>query len=141
LNEIPLTRNGKVDRNALQAPSRTRVDVAARFVAPRTTVERQLAEIWQTVLSLDRVGIHDNFFELGGHSLAATDVVCQIFQRFQLEISPKLFFDAPTVAETAAAIAMHQVKSIDGEELKSLLEAVESLSEEETARCLEEEVE
>jgi amino acid adenylation domain-containing protein len=141
LNEIPLTRNGKVDRNALQAPSRTRVDVAARFVAPRTTVERQLAEIWQTVLSLDRVGIHDNFFQLGGHSLAATDVVCQIFQRFQLEISPKLFFDAPTVAETAAAIAMHQVKSIDGEELKSLLEAVESLSEEETARCLEEEVE
>jgi hypothetical protein len=52
-----------------------------------------------------------------------------------------LFFDAPTVAETAAAIAMHQVKSIDGEELKSLLEAVESLSEEEAARCLEEEVE
>src|SRR4029077_10649835 len=78
LERLPLTPNGKVDRRALPAPDAARPALGEQYVVPRTAVERQLAEIWGSVLGLDGVGLHDNFFELGGHSLLATQVVSRI---------------------------------------------------------------
>jgi hypothetical protein len=71
LEALPLTPNGKVDRRALPVPDSTRADLEEDFVAPRTPVEKMLAEIWAEVLGVERVGIHDKFLELGGHSLLA----------------------------------------------------------------------
>ena len=136
LDEIPLTANGKVDRNALPTPHRTRMKVSAPYVKPRTVVERKLVKIWRTVLSLDRVGIQDNFFESGGHSLSATEVVYQIIKEFRLELTLQSFFQCPTVAEMATVIDVHQAKKIGDEELKSILEGLESLSEDEAERRL-----
>src|SRR5262249_37408714 len=65
LESLPLTSNGKIDRRALPAPDRLRSEVG--YVAPRTSTEAILVQIWSEVLKLDKVGIHDNFFELGGH--------------------------------------------------------------------------
>ncbi|MCR6651361.1 MAG: phosphopantetheine-binding protein [Cellvibrionaceae bacterium] len=67
MDRIPLNANGKVDRKALPAPEMT----GSAYEAPQGEVEETLAQIWQEVLGVERVGRHDNFFELGGHSLLA----------------------------------------------------------------------
>ncbi len=65
LERLPLTPNGKVDRKALPAPQ---ADLSqSRYLAPQTPLEQALAQIWQAVLKVERVGLGDNFFELGGH--------------------------------------------------------------------------
>ncbi|HYT31726.1 MAG TPA: amino acid adenylation domain-containing protein, partial [Thermoanaerobaculia bacterium] len=72
LDAFPMTPSGKVDRLALPAPSRQRS--VPENLAPRTPVEKGVAEIWKEILNIDRVSVTDNFFELGGHSLLATRV-------------------------------------------------------------------
>jgi amino acid adenylation domain-containing protein len=68
LEALPLTPNGKVDRKALPAPENFRPELAVALL-PQTEAERNIAEVWQKVLHIEKIGIHDNFFELGGHSL------------------------------------------------------------------------
>ncbi|MFO0165964.1 MAG: amino acid adenylation domain-containing protein, partial [Microcystis sp.] len=75
LNTLPLTPNGKVDRQALPTPDTATRNLATGFLAPRTPIETQIAQIWSEVLGVERIGIKDNFFELGGHSLLATQVI------------------------------------------------------------------
>ena len=98
LDTLPLTPNGKVDRRALPVPERSQREVEAGLIAPRNSIERRIAEVWVTVLKLDRVGIHDNFFELGGHSLLATQVIAQLCQVFQTNLPLRLLFESPTIA-------------------------------------------
>jgi non-ribosomal peptide synthetase component F len=102
LDSLPLTPNGKVDRRALPAPE-GRPDVGT-YVAPRTPVEEAVCGIWREVLKLERVGVTDNFFELGGHSLLATRVIAQLRDVFEIELSLRALFEAPTVSELAERI-------------------------------------
>ncbi|MBW4546343.1 MAG: amino acid adenylation domain-containing protein [Symplocastrum torsivum CPER-KK1] len=99
LNTLPLTPNGKVDRRALPVPDQSRPDQSVKFMAPRTSIEQQLADIWAEVLRLEQVGVHDNFFELGGHSLLATQVISRLRQAFGVELPVRALFEAPTVAD------------------------------------------
>jgi acyl-coenzyme A synthetase/AMP-(fatty) acid ligase/acyl carrier protein len=138
LDTIPLTPNGKLDRKALPEPDKLRPQLDTWYAAPRSPTEEQLAEIWSQVLSLDRVGVHDNFFDLGGHSLAATRVVSRVIKQFQLEVPLQSLFQSPTVAEMAAVIAEHQGKKLDKKELNRILTEVESLSDAEASRLVEE---
>ena len=98
LDGLPLTQNGKVDRRALPTPDQSRPDLDTGFVAPRTPMEKQLADIWADLLGLDRVGIYDNFFELGGHSLLATQLRSRLAAAFQQEVPLRALFEAPCVA-------------------------------------------
>ncbi|MEP6486691.1 amino acid adenylation domain-containing protein [Microcoleus vaginatus GB2-A3] len=104
LDALPLTPNGKVDRRALPAPDQSRPDQSVTFVAPRSPIEQQLADIWAEVLRLEQVGIHDNFFELGGHSLLATQVISRLRQAFGVELPVRTLFEAPTVADLGARL-------------------------------------
>jgi amino acid adenylation domain-containing protein/FkbM family methyltransferase len=105
LPELPLTPNGKVDRRALPDPSEASLDLERSYEAPRTETERKLAEIWRSVLSgARRIGIHDSFFEIGGHSLLATQALARIRKELDVEISLRIFFDHPTLADMAQAI-------------------------------------
>ncbi|MBI3761432.1 MAG: amino acid adenylation domain-containing protein, partial [Chloroflexi bacterium] len=102
LDAMPLTPNGKVDRLALPAPDRARPALDAAFVAPRTPVEKLLAEIWSQVLGVETVGAHDNFFELGGASIQVLQIVAQAGEA-GLTFKPESFFVHQTIAELAHA--------------------------------------
>ncbi len=98
LDQLPLTPSGKVDRRALPLPAATRPDPQASYVAPRTAIEQQVADIWAQILQLEQVSIHDNFFELGGYSLLGTQVIARLRQTFAVEVPLRLLFESPTVA-------------------------------------------
>jgi acyl carrier protein len=98
---LPLTPSGKVDRDALPAPDRTRPDLEESFVAPRTSVESLLAEVWQEVLGVDRIGVYDNFFDLGGHSLLSIQVISRMEDRLGVRINP-MDMIAQTLGQLAA---------------------------------------
>jgi len=101
LAQLPLTRNGKLDRLALPTPERT---AGAAYVAPRDDIEEQMAEIWAEVLKCERVGVHDNFFELGGHSLLATRMIYAINQRMGAQLSLSNLFKTPVLMDLAAQV-------------------------------------
>jgi amino acid adenylation domain-containing protein len=89
LDSLPLTPNGKVDRRALPQPSNVRPEGEEEFVAPRTPMERAIAEIWQDLLGVEKVGVDDNFFDLGGHSLLSIQVVARLEKKLGLHANPK----------------------------------------------------
>jgi amino acid adenylation domain-containing protein len=103
LDELPLTRNGKVDRAALSVFEQA-AEKSVSHMDPRTPVEELLTGIWSEILKVPQVSIHDNFFELGGHSLLATKIVSRIREVFQVEIGLRALFSAPTVAGVAGHI-------------------------------------
>ena len=103
LDSFPLTPNGKVDRKALPALTGER-DATTTYVAPSNPTELQLAEIWQTLLNVDTIGIHDSFFELGGHSLLATQLVSRIHKQFNIKLPLRDIFDQGTIVQLAQLI-------------------------------------
>jgi amino acid adenylation domain-containing protein/FkbM family methyltransferase len=123
LDELPLTKNGKVDLQALPNPDRRTLKGA--FVAPRTETEIVLARVWADALTLDEVGVEDDFFELGGHSLLATKVISRLRDFFNIELPVRALFDAPTIAELTIAIAQLQSDQIFGGDVDSLLAEIE----------------
>ncbi len=106
LDQMPTTPNGKTDRDILPAPDPNDLMTLNHtpYVPPKSQIEKALAEIFQQVLGIHRVGINDNFFDLGGHSLLATRVCSTISKNMNVEISLKTFFDGPTVAELAESL-------------------------------------
>jgi len=105
LKKLPLTRNGKFDRNALPAPAETSTVQPENSDPARNTVEETLASIWAEVLDLPLIGIHDNFFDLGGHSITAIRALSRIIHRSEIELSLRDFFAAPTIAQMAELMA------------------------------------
>jgi amino acid adenylation domain-containing protein len=104
LSELPLTSHGKVDRKALSAPDAASLVAAADFVAPRTSTEESLAEIWAGLLPPRPIGAGDDFFHIGGHSLLATQLVSRIREGFGIELPLRRVFERPTLAAMAAEI-------------------------------------
>ena len=121
LDALPLTPNGKVDRRALSAAAPARPPADDNFVAPRTELEEELAEIWADVLHVERIGVEDNFFDLGGHSLLATRLASRIRETFDVELSLRALFEAPTIAGLSVVIVKHLAEQADGEEMALLL--------------------
>ena len=105
LKALPLTANGKLDRDALPAPEAVRPELAAAFVAPASELEHAVAAIWRDVLDLDRVGLHDNFFDLGGHSLLLVQVAARLRRELGREISMVELFRRTTVAQLVALLS------------------------------------
>jgi acyl transferase domain-containing protein len=88
-----------------EAPAvHARPELRSAYVAPRTAVEEQIAEIWRTLLGIGTVGANDDFFELGGHSLLATQLATRAQRQFGVDLSLRTIFEAPTVAQLAEQI-------------------------------------
>lgn len=123
LDSLPLTANGKIDRQRLSEPSKTSV-IDDNFVAPRTQLEEELAGLWSEVLKVERVGINDNFFDLGGHSLLATRLMFLLREHFNVDIPLRALFEAPTIATLAPVIVQSQIEQIDSEDMAQALSAL-----------------
>jgi thioesterase domain-containing protein/acyl carrier protein len=106
LPELPLTRNGKLDRQALPTAIPT---LDQPKTQPRNKLERQLLEIWQQSLGLPGIGINDDFFDLGGHSLMAMQMIAQIEQQTGLSLGLNQLLQTPTIS----AIAQFLVQPTD----------------------------
>ncbi|WP_080135505.1 non-ribosomal peptide synthetase, partial [Bradyrhizobium sacchari] len=106
LSALPVTVNGKLDRNALPAPG-DEAYARRTYAPPQGEMETVLAQIWAELLGLDRVGRHDNFFELGGHSLLAVQML-EHLRRRSLHIEVRTLFVKPVLADLAASLGHHQ---------------------------------
>jgi amino acid adenylation domain-containing protein/FkbH-like protein/FkbM family methyltransferase len=102
LDSLPLTRHGKVDRNALPEPDECGIE--EEHLAARTPVEELMCGIWAEVLKRAQVGIKENFFDIGGHSLLATQLVSRIRETFGIELALRSLFEQPTVASLAEVV-------------------------------------
>ncbi|MBU5931808.1 pyoverdine non-ribosomal peptide synthetase PvdD [Pseudomonas aeruginosa] len=102
LERMPLTVNGKLDRQVLPQPDASLSQQAYR--APGSELEQRIAAIWAEILGVERVGLDDNFFELGGHSLLATRVISRVRQEQQLDASLKALFERPVLEAFAQGL-------------------------------------
>jgi amino acid adenylation domain-containing protein len=101
LDALPLTPGGKVDRRSLPNPEGDPQSGRA-YIAPRTAAERFVAEIWQQVLGIDRIGARDDFFALGGSSIKAALLTNLLQERLGEYVYVVALFDAPTLEKLAA---------------------------------------
>jgi amino acid adenylation domain-containing protein len=101
LESLPLTAHGKLDRTALPTPDHRAT--GAPFVKPETDAERLLAEVWQEVLGINRVGRNDNFFHLGGDSLRSIEVRARARKR-GLDVPLQEIFRRQTLRELATVV-------------------------------------
>ncbi|HYN84227.1 MAG TPA: condensation domain-containing protein, partial [Pyrinomonadaceae bacterium] len=104
LDAMPLTPNGKVDRNALAKMETGGAETAQTYVAPRAMTEELIAAVWSEVLRVGRVGVHDDFFEIGGHSLVATQAMSRLAATFNVHLPLRALFEARTVAALAERV-------------------------------------
>jgi amino acid adenylation domain-containing protein len=129
LESLPLSPHGKVDRRALPAPDKNDAAPGGMRVAPDTPIEKDVARIFSEALKVEDVGIYDDFFALGGHSLLVTQVIGRLNRAFQVELSIRDLFDAPTVSGLVAAIVERQAGQFGDELLSQMLADLEALPE------------
>lgn len=116
MEAIPITPNGKTDRKSLPVPNYSLSKKTGEYVAPRTDVEKQLADIWQEVLNIEKVSIFDNFFELGGRSLAAVQIMARIEKLTGKRLPLATLFEHSTIEKLALRVKA-DAKSITWESL------------------------
>jgi amino acid adenylation domain-containing protein len=137
LPALPLTANGKIDRGALPAPETVPAADDQEHVAPRTEIERKIADIWAEVLRVDGISVLDDFFGLGGHSLLATQVIARIRSALGVQLPLPSLFLAPTVAGLARLVEERLTPPpVADEELARMLQELEGLSDEEAEQLL-----
>jgi amino acid adenylation domain-containing protein len=120
LDAIPLTPNGKVDRQALPLPGLIEEN---EYIAPANKIERKLVEIWSEALNVDRsvLGVDSSFFDLGGHSLKAVNLAARMHKVFNVKFPLTEIFRTPTIRELSRYImqsAPHKFSRIESTEEK-----------------------
>jgi amino acid adenylation domain-containing protein len=103
LDELPVTPNGKIDRDALPAPVETAIDEPVG-TPPGTTVESTIASVVAQLLRVEAIGMDQNFFLSGGHSMLGAQLIVRLGDLFGVEISLRYLFDHPTPAGIAAEV-------------------------------------
>jgi acyl carrier protein len=136
MDQLPLTRNGKVDRRALPAPDLTLAAPERQFVEPQPGIETLLADIWAEVLGLERISRDANFLDLGGHSLLAMQVVARIQETFEIEFPLRHLFGALTLADLAGLIVQEQLEQSSNDEVSQILSELDQLSDKQARAML-----
>ena len=101
---LPRTATGKVQREDLPEPGRSRLGLKTPYAPPGTPVEQAVADIWAEVLGLDQVGVHDGFLDSGGDSLLAAQVSARLAATFPIELSIDSVFRRSTIADLAEMV-------------------------------------
>jgi acyl transferase domain-containing protein/thioesterase domain-containing protein len=104
-----------VTRAAL--PAFERPDLSSSFVAPRTTLERELADMWRELLGVEHIGVRDDFFELGGQSLVAVRFFSRIRKKYGIDLPISTLLEAPSIEQCArilvAALGLGESASLE----------------------------
>ncbi|QYZ65454.1 MAG: amino acid adenylation domain-containing protein [Gammaproteobacteria bacterium (ex Lamellibrachia satsuma)] len=137
---LPKTPNGKIDRKALPDPDSAQVASGAEYVAPRDALEEAVADIWQEVLLLDRIGINDNFFEHGGHSLTAAQLIARLRAIFGVQLPLRTMFEAPTIEQVAERLVADETHPGQVQEIAGWVQRIYSMSNEELATALQQQL-
>ncbi|MGC5016593.1 non-ribosomal peptide synthetase [Streptosporangium sp. DT93] len=137
LEALPLTSSGKVDHAKLPDP---RPDGGVEQVELTTETQRRMAEIWQSLLSLDpgSVGAQDNFFVLGGNSLQVTQMISRVRDAFQVTLDPRKLFSYPLLSQFSEKVDDAQRALLGDDEVAQLEAQVADMSEEELDKLLKE---
>jgi amino acid adenylation domain-containing protein len=101
LDALPLTKNGKIDRQVLPSPKLQRRQLEKDYEPPRDALELHLARTWEAVLQTAPIGLDDDFFDLGGHSLLAVRLFAEIEKTTGKKLPLASLFQAPTVGQLA----------------------------------------
>ncbi|MBB4707682.1 hypothetical protein XarbCFBP8130_02635 [Xanthomonas arboricola] len=136
LERLPLTPNGKIDRAALPIPEFSS-DRAYR--APTGEIEQQIVQIWGELLGVSRIGRDDNFFDLGGHSLLAMQLTARLRSEFGVTVPLAELFDAPELRYMAERVAVAQAAALASQDMQSMLDELDGLSEDELREILSKE--
>lgn len=138
VENLPRTQTGKIQRGALRRIPMQHQELGADYEAPQTDTENMIAEIWQSLLRVDRVGRNDNFFSLGGHSILATQLINRLAKITSLSVPLRCLFEAPTIAEFASHVESirRDIESAD-ERISQIIEQVKRLSDDEARALLE----
>jgi len=116
MDAIPITPNGKIDRKALPKPDYNIIARAEDYVAPRTEIEKNVAEIWQELMGIEKISVYDNFFELGGRSLVAVQIMARIEKLTGKRLPLATLFEHSTI-EKLSIILKVDSKSITWDSL------------------------
>lgn len=103
LENMPVTGTGKIDRKALPEPDQVELS-KFEYEEPTNDIERKIAEIWQEVLKIEKIGINDNFIELGGHSLLVISIITSIHKTFEVDLQLNDVFENPTIKQLARLV-------------------------------------
>lgn len=126
LAELPVSSNGKIDRNALPPPDGANTEDERAYVGPRTPVEEQLAGVWSELLQLDRIGVTDNLFDLGADSLIVMRSVAAVREVFDVDLPVGRFVATPTIEGLACAVTeLGALQQLPADELERLLQDLE----------------
>ncbi|MDQ8185696.1 amino acid adenylation domain-containing protein [Pelagicoccus sp. SDUM812002] len=128
LKTFPLTRNGKVDTNALPPPDAEENTSKDDFELPEGEVEEHVFEVWAKYLGTRSFGTKQSFFQIGGVSLAAMEIVLQLCKDFEIDLPLQCIFQNPTVAKLSQFIE------------STIMEEIDKLSEEEAQQLIDESV-
>jgi len=104
LSQLPLTNNGKIDRQFLMQRDNSFRSQPSSYKAPRTDIQKILVGIWEELLGIEKIGINDNFFELGGNSLIAIRIMIALEKATGQDMPLSSLFEYPVIEELAAVI-------------------------------------
>ena len=107
LEEIPLTLNGKLDKNALPDPNKG-ARIQCEYLPPSSSAEITIVHIWSKALGFGRISINDNFFDLGGDSFSVLEVISLVHVEFDVDVSLQDFLQNPTVFGLAERVTQLQ---------------------------------
>jgi amino acid adenylation domain-containing protein len=104
IEELPLTSNGKIDKDALPNAEGLEISTGVEYIAPTNAIEKQLVKIWKAILGRKKIGVNDIFFELGGHSINVVRLSSQIHKDLEVKLTLKDIFDNATITKQAKLI-------------------------------------
>ncbi|MEM6684206.1 MAG: amino acid adenylation domain-containing protein, partial [Bacteroidota bacterium] len=125
LPEFPLTRTGKIDRNALPALSESVVKTEA-YKAPENDIQKQLVTIWASQLNSaeEKLGILDNFFEIGGNSLQAVTIMNMINTTFDIALSIENLYETLTIQDLSKVIHFSTLQKQQNEDVSEDMDEI-----------------
>jgi acyl carrier protein len=126
-------------KNEEKETMKARPQLKTIYVPPDNDLEKQITMIWEEILGISPIGIEDNFFELGGHSLLATLFLSRLHEEVDVRLELKTIFENPTIAAIARFAYAEKNKSEDINDLESMLNEIEGLSQDDVQNALSQE--